>query len=565
MPTKPNRFSSTFVSTFVESRRGRGREIKRQERAGRGRGYREQGPDSPHRPGKIRRPPEPQKSKIAKDAVEKARKVQSYVAGLKTPSQPSYQTYSGGTKSLAKRIETLKSLTRDSAGKKPKTVAAIASATGKRRLVPFGGKTHQKHQASQEITQRLRTALNKPAQRRLKRRISDLLKKKKMPGIQKASFIQIMARGPAALRGLTVKPSTEPKTKGGATKGIGRSMGKSVRKRKKRTPHGAVYDPREGGYVHPKDLTQSIPYLPQGLVDRLLAEGIDVNGLLVEAKKRKRNKKRKRKHAARESKKDATADKAAKKKAKKKAKADAKSSKRKSKDKSKGAGKFANETTFKKCKKGAMIATPGLRGSIPQDRFVVQRKSGYHTFAVRPGCRASIGGGLRAASFKNVPEKHGRAFRAKVNRLGGTDGKSRITAWSPGKRYKTAAPGKMDKVAVKRYADKHGISIQDAKRHFRDKMKNKIAATAKAMGKSKRGAKKAMGGGKTLLRRDLKPHTDKSEHGKPHGPRSLTPAPGNAALPTAKKMSKRKKARKEAGKAAGVARSKKHIAKYARR
>ena len=614
MPTNYDRFSPSHPSTFVEARGGRYREMERQGRAGRGRGYRELDPGKPDQDHKnlkiraaIKAAGKTKKPKIRGELAPKTPKVAGAAKAIKRvrranqPAPPSYQNYPSGMKSLLTRVGKIKGLVtnppkREGGKRERKTTLYYAKKTARSKSPSLLKAPEAASAAEKRSAERLRrgiTAIPKTAgvpyrllvrppgskkptvsiHKRIVQLLTTAAKKsgkstKGIPAILKQGPLAKLATGAAQLRNLLAKARstqvTEPSKESGATTGapkgpFTRADRKSHRKRAKSTPEGAVPS-IEGGYVNRND--ESIPYLPQNLIDRLLSEGIDLNSLLIESKKRKRNKKRARKHAAREGKKAASADKKAKQKAKKDKKAAAKSGHRKKKEKTKGAGKFANDTTFKKCKKGAMIATPGLRGSIAQDRFVVQRKSGYNTFAVRSGCRSSLAGGLRAASFKNVPAKHGRAFRARVNRLGGVGGKSRMTAWSPGKRYKTVAPGKMDKVAVQRYAKKHGISVQDAKRHFRDKMSKKTASVASKHGKSIRGAKKIMGGGRKLLKRDLKPHTDKSEHGKPHGPRSLTPAPGNAALPTAKKMSKRKAKRQAAGRSAGVARSKKFTDKY---
>lgn len=98
-----------------------------------------------------------------------------------------------------------------------------------------------------------------------------------------------------------------------------------------------------------------------------------------------------------------------------------------------------SSTTFKKCPRGAMISTKGMRQSIPKNQFVKPDKDNP-TFAIRPGCRAGKAGTLRALQkdMSNADEATAKQTIKRINAQGGTRGKDRLRAWGTG----TAAGGK---------------------------------------------------------------------------------------------------------------------------
>ena len=171
-----------------------------------------------------------------------------------------------------------------------------------------------------------------------------------------------------------------------------------------------------------------------------------------------------------------------------------------------------NETTFKSCagkdevKGGAMVATPHGRASIPQDRFAKQRPDGHSTYPTRPKCRASLAGVVRMAQYngESLP-------LAKVNKLGGVKGGSRITAASKGSRDE-------------KHRGPSGTPKRDPKY------------------------------GQPTGKKDKSLHTKKSEHGRA-GNREITPVAGHAAKKPGKPMSGRKQGRHAAGVKVGVERS----------
>lgn len=243
-----------------------------------------------------------------------------------------------------------------------------------------------------------------------------------------------------------------------------------------------------------------------------------------------------------------------------------------------------SSTTFQKCSPGAMISTPYLRKSIPQDRFVKQSEDGYHTFVVRPDCRASIAGGLRAAQFDNVSPATAAAFRQRINRMGGVNSRIRMRAWEPGKRVKThssIAPSKIQferlvpRIASK-LKDKEGLSDaaaeskakKIAKKILRELQDKKKSALAKRYGISKNEASKLHGKPKRdksgSVIKDDKPHTAKREWGRA-GNREVPRSPLHAAAPEEKKRGRRPTKRREQGKLAGVRNSRAAIARAAER
>ena len=239
-----------------------------------------------------------------------------------------------------------------------------------------------------------------------------------------------------------------------------------------------------------------------------------------------------------------------------------------------------SSTTFKKCSPGAMVSTPFLRKSMPQDRFVKQSKDGNHTFAVRPECRASVAGGLRATQFDNVSPSTASTYRQRVNRMGGVNSRIKMRAWEPGKRVKThssAAPSKVQferlvpriagKLKQKEGLDDNAAESKAkkiAKKILRDLQDKRESALAKRYGISKNEAGKLHGKAKRdetgKAVKDEKPHTAKSEWGRA-GNREVPRSPLHAATPEEEKRGRRPTNRREQGKLSGVKNSRTAIAR----
>lgn len=132
-----------------------------------------------------------------------------------------------------------------------------------------------------------------------------------------------------------------------------------------------------------------------------------------------------------------------------------------------------SSTTFKKCAKGAMISSPGMRHSMPKNTFAKPDEDNP-TFPIRSGCRASKGGVLRALQkdMSGADEALTKQVLQRINAQGGTRGKDRIKGWGTGvggKRMETYrgnphTPKRTDSLAKrlgisKKKASKlHGVS-----------------------------------------------------------------------------------------------------------
>lgn len=125
-----------------------------------------------------------------------------------------------------------------------------------------------------------------------------------------------------------------------------------------------------------------------------------------------------------------------------------------------------SSTTFKKCPKGAMISTPGMRHSMPKNTFVNPDEDNP-TFPIRPGCRASKGGVLRALQkdMSGAGESTVKQVLQRINAQGGTRGKDKIKGWGTGvggKRMETYRGKSGTPMRTKSLAKKLGISRKAA-------------------------------------------------------------------------------------------------------
>lgn len=132
-----------------------------------------------------------------------------------------------------------------------------------------------------------------------------------------------------------------------------------------------------------------------------------------------------------------------------------------------------SSTTFKKCAKGALVSTKGLRHSLPKNMFVNPDKDNP-TYPIRSDCRPSLAGVGRAlqGDMANSNEAITKQAMQRVNQMGGTRGKTRLRLWGTGKggkRMETfrGAPGtpkrtgKVKKLQAKfgkKAAKLHGVS-----------------------------------------------------------------------------------------------------------
>ena len=132
-----------------------------------------------------------------------------------------------------------------------------------------------------------------------------------------------------------------------------------------------------------------------------------------------------------------------------------------------------SSTTFKKCPKGALISTRGLRHSMPLNMFANPNKDNP-TFPIRAGCRASKGGVARALQkdMSGAGEALTKQVLQRINAQGGTRGKDRFKAWGTGvggKRMetyrgkphtpqRTASLAKRLGISKKKAAALHGVS-----------------------------------------------------------------------------------------------------------
>jgi len=136
-----------------------------------------------------------------------------------------------------------------------------------------------------------------------------------------------------------------------------------------------------------------------------------------------------------------------------------------------------SSTTFKKCPKGAMISTPGMRHSLPLNTFVNPDKKNP-TRPIRSSCRASLGGVARSLQkdMGNAGEGTTKQTLQRINALGGTRGKTRFRAWGtgvggkrmetyrgkPGTPNRTSSLAKRLGISKKKAAKLHGVSTGKA-------------------------------------------------------------------------------------------------------
>ena len=132
-----------------------------------------------------------------------------------------------------------------------------------------------------------------------------------------------------------------------------------------------------------------------------------------------------------------------------------------------------SSTTFKKCPKGAMISSPGMRHSLPMNQFVNPDKDNP-TRPIRSNCRASLGGVARSLQkdMGNAGEGTTKQTLQRINSLGGTRGKTRFRAWGtgvggkrmetyrgkPGTPNRTGSLAKRLGISRKKAAGLHGVS-----------------------------------------------------------------------------------------------------------
>jgi len=189
----------------------------------------------------------------------------------------------------------------------------------------------------------------------------------------------------------------------------------------------------------------------------------------------------------------------------------------KKKKKKKGDGSKKNETSWKKCPRGALISSPGLRHSMPLNTFV-NPDPDYPTFPVRSNCRASMAGVARSLQFARPNQSVIDQVLKRVNK-GEIRGSRRLKLWGT-------------RVGGQRMETHRGPS-----------------------GKPKRHPDYGTSTGE----RDERLHTAKAEHGKA-GNREVARAAGHASRSVAKKKTSKGKQKKTAASRKGtIARGKRTI------
>jgi len=196
-----------------------------------------------------------------------------------------------------------------------------------------------------------------------------------------------------------------------------------------------------------------------------------------------------------------------------------------------------SSTTFKKCKRGAMVSTPHLRHTLNSKIFVKDDEDNP-TFPVRAGCRSSKAGVLRALQkdMSGADEATVKAVLQRINtgKSGGTRGKDAIKGWGTGvggKRMET-------------FRGKPGTP-------------KRTASLAKKLGISKSKAAKLHGisTGKPDNQKHTAPYSPPGGSKGPSGNREVHKAKNAHAKPAGKKKSKGSKKRKKARREGAVGRS----------